>query len=373
MFKSERVILRINGVDWEGWKSVQITRSVEAIAGGFSLGLTDRWSYDSQPLPIAAGMSCQILAGDAPLIDGFVDKVSHSFSATDHGITVEGRDKSGDLVDCAAVHSPGQWKGLKADQLASIFAQPFGVAVHSDAAVGGPFATYQLKPGEKALDALRRVCKQRELLALPNGKGDIVLAKLGQNTCPTSLVQGKNLLTMQANFDASQRHSHYIVQGQKKGTDKNFGAACSVKGSVEDNEITRYRPMMLRAAEQGDVSYMRKRALWERTIRRAKGTSVKVTVQGWRMGDGQLWPLGWLVPVNIPYMGIDQTLLIAKVTLTKGMEGTRAELELKDKDAFAPEPEKPEGKGGGGSSDLSLFVKQSQEVKARGEVLQGAL
>lgn len=374
MNKPENIILRIDGIDWKGWKSCQITRTVEAIAGGFALGLTDRWVQGQEALPIAAGAQCEIFAGSDSLIAGYVDKVSHNLSATDHGITIEGRDKSADIVDCGAIHSPGQWTNATVGELASILAKPFGVPVTVQGDVGGPFPSFKLEVGETALDAVKRALKQRELLALPDGKGGIVLAKFGQVTMSTVLEQGKNVLKCSSTFDAKERFSEYVVQGQKQGNNKEFGAACSVMGRVTDAAVQRYRPKVLRADQQGDAAYMRKRAVWEKTTRAAKSTSVHVTVQGWRSDDGQLWQIGHKVRAKLPYLYIDQELLIAKTVFTKSSSGTVCEMDLKDPDAYLQEPVKPKKGGeGAGNAGFELYVQQSRTAAASGQAMKGAL
>lgn len=368
--RTENVTLRIEGVNWKGWTSCQITRSVDAIAGGFALGLTDRWEPGQRAMPLAAGMRCELLSACGsgavtPLISGFIDKTTFSLSATSHAVTVEGRDASGDLVDCAAVHRPGQWLRLDAAQLAAVLGQPFGVSVATAGGVnlGGVFGTFKIEPGESAFDALSRALKQRELLCLPDGRGGLVLTKIGQDKASTALIQGVNILSASATFDLGERYSDYIVQGQRQGTDAAYGAACSVRGETRDEGVPRYRPYLLRAAQQGDAAYMRKRAVWEKTLRAAKSTAVNVAVQGWRQDDGTLWPLGALVDCELPWLGIAQELCITRLVLSKTVQGgTTAQLELKDPDAFQPEPDTPGGSGGGGTG-IGVLVKKSEEAK----------
>lgn len=370
--RTEHVTLRIEGVDWKGWTSCQITRSVDAIAGGFALGLTDRWEPGQRAMPLAAGMRCELLSScgsgaPTPLISGFIDKTGFSLSAASHSVTAEGRDASGDLVDCAAVHSPGQWLRLDAAQLAAILGRPFGVAVSVAAGVnpGGVFPSFKVEPGESAFDALARALKQRELLCLPDGRGGLVLTKIAQEKASTALIQGVNILSASATFDLGERYSDYIVQGQRQGSDAAYAAACSVRGETRDEGVTRYRPCVLRAEQQGDAASMRKRAVWEKTLRAAKSTAVTLTVQGWRQDNGALWPLGGLVDCELPWLGIAQELCITRLVLGRdARSGTTARLELKDPDAFQPEPDAPGGKNGaGGGTDIGVLVRKAEEAK----------
>jgi len=100
------IILRIDGVDWAYWKSMEITRQMDAIAGAFSISLADRWIDGAQALPIASGMECEVLIGRDPVIKGYIDRSNPSFSATDHGISITGRDKASWLVPNGTAITP---------------------------------------------------------------------------------------------------------------------------------------------------------------------------------------------------------------------------------------------------------------------------
>lgn len=365
------ITLTVGGVDWTGWESIQASRSVDAMAGAFSLGLADRVQHGGSSLPLAPGMECVLSCGSDTLVSGFIDSVSQSLDAGRHGITVSGRDRSADLVDASAVHMPGSWKGASLMDICMALCSHFGIAVTLEGNQGQPFTAFQIQPGESVAEAMQRLLKQRELVAMPDGQGGIRLAKLARETLSTVLREGVNVLSASVTCDASERFSEYIVTGQKQGTDKEFGKACSVKAKVTDEQIPRYRPLVIRASQQGGMAYMRQRAQWEMTTRRADGTSVQITVQGWRDSAGKLWAPGVLVPVHVPTLGISQSLLIGEVTWTRDSGGTTTQLTLKDPAAWQPEPEEPKKNTGSGSStDWDLYVKQAEKAKAEGQKVQ---
>ena len=190
----EKLSLRIGGVNWEGWKSAEISRQMDAVCSEFALGLSDRWRHGDGAMPLAAGMPMELLVGEDSAVVGYLDKVDFSLGTSDHAINVSGRDKTCDLVDCAAIHSPGSWKNLDALALAKILAEPFGVEVSSETDVGEPFDSFKLEEGETAFDAIDRILKEREILALPDGRGGLKLAKLAPKKSGTALAQGVNVL-----------------------------------------------------------------------------------------------------------------------------------------------------------------------------------
>lgn len=369
------ITLRIDGVDWSHWQSVEVTRQVDAIAGTFSLAIVERWGNADggmQSMPLSAGLPCELLIGQDPVISGYVDKVSPSFSAGAHGITVTGRDKSADLVDCAAIHKPGQWAGLTCAGLAAYLAAPFGVSVLSEGDVGAPFASFKLEEGEKAFDALDRALKQREVFACPDGKGGIVLLKIGSRDAQGKLQQGVNILQASLEADMAERFSDYVVQGQQPGNDQQWGlAASAVTASVRDKAVTRYRPMLIRPENSVDAASARQRAAWECAVRAGRAVTVSVTVQGFRQlgagaeQSGPLWDINAMCDVDIPYLRLSQRLLISKVTFKRDLaSGSTTRLELRDPAAFKPEPKKTKSSGGAGAFG-KLNVEQEMDIQQR--------
>lgn len=364
------LILQINGVDWTGWTSCEFTAQVDAIAASFSVTATDPWADGARVLPIAAGMECQIFI-DKPvqanrLLTGYIDKVSPSFSASDHGVTISGRSKSADMVDCSAVQQPGHWIGLDVFQLGTELAKPFGITVQKlpGADMGAPFPSFKLEQGETAFEAFNRALKQREILACSSSNGGIFLLEAGAFESTTALVQGENILSASADFDLTDRFSHYLAQGQQPGNDDVYGlAACAVAGNARDAAVTRYRPLIIRPSSNVDAAGARQYAAWESTVRAARSVTVSVTVQGFRQADGSFWSENALTEVDIPYLYLRQKLLISKRTFRQDAQGgSLTVLELKDPKAFTPEP-KTQASGAGSAKDAPIEAEKDLQTR----------
>ncbi|MBU1229560.1 MAG: phage tail protein [Proteobacteria bacterium] len=376
---SEIVSLKIGGLAWKGWEDVTITRAVDAVSGSFEVALADRWSHDETVLPIAATMPVSILtrASDTPgaqadqLIRGYIDQAKPAFGATDHKIAISGRDASADLVDCAAVHKPGEWKNLTCSRLAEILAAPFGVAVRCEASEGAAIPVHKIEPGETAWECLERALRQRELLAMPDSRGGILINAIGTGRATTALVQGQNILSASADYDAKGRYSEYRVLAQNKGTDDEHGdAVAAVLGISRDETMGRYRPKVITGEAPKDKATAQRRADWENSVCAGRSASVEVTVQGWRQGDGTLWPLNAMCRAVIPYLFLDQDLMIGKVVHKLGSGGTTTTLTLRSPLAYAQEFEKhlkadKGGKGGGKGDLLTGAVELSKDEQAR--------
>lgn len=334
------VVLTVNGNDYGGWKSVRISLGMEQVAGTFDLSVSERWPGQPEAWPIMPGDECRVsIATDQKtvVITGYVDDVNISYDAGSHTIQVTGRDKTGDLVDCSAIHKTGQWSGSALEQIAADICRPFGIAAKRTANTGARFGKFALQEAETAWEALERAAKMRGVLMMSDGQGSLVITRAGTNRIGTALVKGENILAASGQFSHKDRYSKYIIKGQSPGTD--FSSAehnTATKATATDDALEkrkRYRPLIV-IAEQGDGSTYADRAKWERNVRAGRASRVTYTVAGWTHAEG-LWLPNNLVAVQDDLVGISRDLIIAAVTysLEEG-SGSRTELQLCRPEAF---------------------------------------
>lgn len=352
------VELLIDGQIFAGWESASVTTAMDACAGAFNLTVSDRWSGRDQPWQIEPGDKAEIRVGGETLITGYVDVVRPDFSASAHSITVQGRDKSGDLVDCSAVHSPDEWKSIGLLALAQALCAPFGISVKAEVDLGAPLSLVKLQHGESVLEAIGRHAKMRKVLVMPDGKGGILLTRTSKISATARLAQGENILSASGELDWSERFSTYIVKGQagyKAETDGETEA--HTMATADDAYVDRYRPLVIVADTEATNATAKERATWEANSRLGQSTKAKVTVQGWRQSEGgPLWRPNQLVMVASEWLQIDGELLIRQVTFNKSASGTMTELDLVSPQAYEPEP--PDG-------------KQSKKCKKKGKKAKG--
>jgi prophage tail gpP-like protein len=358
------VQLTVNGRSYAGWTSARVTRSVEAIAGSFSVSVSERWDGAAEPWPIVDGDECTLALDGTVLITGYVDTRSHSFAAQSHALSIVGRDKTGDLVDCSAVLSKWEFLQVSVPEFCSQIAAPFGVTVRvqSGLTITEKIAKLTVNPGETAFEVIDRACRMAAVLPIADGRGGLLLtrADLARRTT-TALVEGENILSADASADSTRRYRRYIVSGQSAGSDDIYGAsAAAIKETAEDLGVPRAaRVLLLRPEGAVTRAIAKQRAEWEATVRAARSVPVTVTVQGWQQADGALWPVNALARLKTPRLGIDADLLISEVTYSLSLEaGTTTELKLVRPDAFTPEPVigKKAKKGSSGSLLESLGV-----------------
>lgn len=371
------VILIVNDVKFFGWEDVSIKRSLEAAAGSFSLTVTDRWADLSEPWPVFPGDECTVKIGYDTIITGYVDDVEIELSPGTHRMTINGRDRTADIVDCSAAAKPGEWRNKTIIDIAKDLCTPLGVRVIDRVNIAAekvgsaetrtitpdekpvklnwamidhgvtstpakkPYTVtekvFRIQPGETVFEALERAAKGRRLLMPSSPDGCLVFTRSGVDRLNFTLKEGVNIKAITASFSNKERYSKYVVEGQQSGEGQ---ATKGIYARAEDSTIKRYRPLVIIAEENATQAYATERAAWEAKIRAARSSVATVKVQGFRNPAGALWNVNTLVQVDSPSTRINAELLISDVEYKLDQsEGTTTTLTLKRKDAFSDEVE----------------------------------
>lgn len=338
---------------YTGWTEITVTRSIEEVSGQFQLGLT-RTRADKD-VPLKEGQPCRVDINGQVIISGYIDSMDRTIDAETRTIIAEGRDKTGDLVDCAARYKSGQWRSATLETIARDLCQPFGVGVVwavSTEAAEKPFRVWKVEPGETVFDNLARAARHRGVMVNSNATGDLVFTTAGTERIET-LRFGENIKYINIRSSWSERFSDYIVLGSSTagglwGDEQTAQQSSRVRVDMTDTEITRYRPTVIIADSNQRADESRTRADWERRRAMAHGQPVTVEVVDWLTRDKTLWMPNRLVVLDVPDEGYaERELLIVQMELSLTNDGgTTTRLTLMPAAGF-DEPAQKEGNANG--------------------------
>lgn len=352
----EIVRLGVDGVEYGGWKDVAITRSIETLANSFDLRLSEKWFDPAQVRPIAAGDACTVSISGETVISGWLDDDNPELDDGLHEVRAAGRDTTGDLVDCSAVHRPGEWRGRTALQLVSALCAPFGIPVSASVDVGKTFSVFKLNEGESVFEAIERICNARALLAVADGKGGLLLMRSGANArrIEAPLVEGVNIKRIAGINSMVERYSEITVKGQQTQLDGMTPEQAAGPSAVaRDPFVKRYRPLLIVADEESDGLTAAQRARWEASIRAGRARKAEITVRGWRNETGELWVPNTIIPVRAPTVRVDTEMLIVTVRLEHGEYGELATLGVCRPEAYDLVAIEEKQKKGGAGDELT--------------------
>lgn len=326
------VEVSVAGVRYSGWQRGSIQLTMGELANNFDLEyvasgkrMADRALYPGDEVDVR-------VAGES-VLRGYVDTTDDEDAAEDLKLRVGGRSKTCDLVDCSA---PTQgFSNQTAVQIAAAIAKPFGVVVRGEGDPGAPLPRFSVQKGETCSDAILRATQARGLYPFTVG-GDLVVARAGALRSTTRLQRGKAPLLRTARSDSwYSRYSEYVFRGQIRSTDVVYGkAASTLKTSVLDPEINRFRPLLIQVEAHGPGD-LKTRAEVARNQRIGGGQRVTATVLGLVDADGKPWRPNVLVDIDNPVLGLKSTLLVSVVRMRFGEDGgDETELELVPLEAY---------------------------------------
>lgn len=329
----DAVTLFIDGVVFEGFEDIKITRELNAAASDFEAKITDKWKATVEPWRIRPGQSAHIHIGKKSVFTGWVDTVDASVSSNARDVTIRGRSKTADLVDCSIL-GDNSYTGLTLKEFATKIMSPFGLTPVFLNDAGDVFQSIVIQQGETAFAALDRLARQRKFVLYPSTEGNLVFSKAGAANAPTPLTQGVNVKSGRSTYDFTNRFSKYVAkaQGLSAGLASDLGIS-QVLGEATDAGITRYRPKVVISESTSDGGAIEDRAAFEAALKKAQSLKVEVEVQGWFQSSGELWDINQFVRCDIGFLGVKRQMLTKKITYNKNA-GTTAQIELCFPDSF---------------------------------------
>lgn len=335
----------IGGRRLSGWQSARVTRGIERCPSDFEISMTELYPGQARALVMQAGDPCQVLLGSDLVITGYVDRFVPSIEERAHVITVQGRSKSEDLVDCSAEWPGGQIAGSSALEIATKLAQPYGIKITAAVDTGAPIPQFNLTIGETAYAIIERICRYRGLLFYDLPDGTLSLAQAGNGKMASGLVQARNIQRAVFTNSADQRFSTYDAFLQSMDTLVDLGNGGNLFFTASDAGMKRHRQRDIVAEGNGvGLDVAKQRALWECARRAGRSFRIDATVDSWRDVAGTLWTPNFTIPVDAPILKVPTPAALAspwtigEVTYRKDAQGTRADLVIMPRNAFLPEP-----------------------------------
>ena len=338
-----RVTLTVGGLEYGGWKSVEITADLERQFRTFKLNITWQWPGQTVDKRIQPGDACEVRIGQDLVLTGYVFKAPISYDGRQISLSIEGSSCTQDLVDCAATNRPNQWHEQSLLSIVEALAITYKVFVVSEIPETARLSSHTIVPGETVFQSIDRLLTLFRVFSTDDAQGRLVLARPGSGgRASDALELGKNILSANAPMDYSQVFSEYRVIGQQKGTDKKSGAAVSEVESVSaDLSYKRRRVTVINEGMQINPDLALQRANWESATRVGKAKATTYQVQGWRQSNGDLWRHNTLVRVKDPVLGFDDDMLISKVTYSLSAQGSITTLQVAPPHTFDANPEPP--------------------------------
>jgi len=343
------ITLEVGGRRYNNFTEVNIERALDAISGVFYFQAASDYKL---PFPIPRGQAVKVYVNDSQVITGYVDRIKVSYDSNTHTISIEGRDKTADIVDSKVDHkiefvAPISLEDIATQTLAAIGATD--VSVINKVEGLEPFLKGDLisaNIGQSAFDFLDMYAKKKQVITTTDGLGNLVFSRASTVSTDVQLnnIVGGTLNTIKSasvSYDDSERFNEYTFYSQgNPGGDKDVGESSKQltdrTGTYTDPEVRTSRQYHEVSESSSKEATLDDRAKWEGQIRKAKSFRYNCTVVGHSPVDsGEAYTPNTLVRVKDDFADVNDELLLFKVTSrVSSSGGSTTDLEMLTKEAF---------------------------------------
>jgi prophage tail gpP-like protein len=329
--QTETVTVVVGNQRYDSWISVNVRGSVKEAARSIKLVVAAEFGADQVAQAFKDQTPIAAYAGSDLIFTGYVDDLQPELGPDGPStITISGRSKGADAIDCSADHTKPDYVGKTLHEIAKD-QDVFGIGFTTDTKFD-PIDRFRFNPGESLFRGLEILARDHgvTLAGQPDGGVKFTTAGAVPPRQPGFLAQGVNIQRGSSSHNSANRHSNVHVHGQSyKGVGKQNTA---IDAEAKDKTVKRVRPVHVLHKGHATDKRVKKHAEHRRNREAGGGLTAIITTPGWRDETGALWTPGNKVWVSSPFLMISQDMLIeAADYLQDGeQEGTRVVLNLVD-------------------------------------------
>ena len=303
-----KIELKIADRRYKGWENVTVSKSMQSIAHTFAMDI-----YAGDVVAVNDDDIVQILVDDKVFLTGYLDSINLGISDKKKPLSITGRSKAGDLIDCN-IEINKQYINQTPKQIISDLAKPFGIEVSSTLKLK-PLAIFKTMVGETYFNAINRLCKQTNTLPISDNYGNLQIVKNEQTESSIVLKDG----------DFKELNYPKILSSRfSKYTYKKEGIVVDVTdGSVSDDTVKRFRPFVEVNGEDKDNIDMAK---WKMNHNKVDEVSLNAKVTDWDLEINTV--------VKLETEIVSNSFLLKDIVYRKGNSGTTSDLVLASKDSY---------------------------------------
>lgn len=352
--QTEVVFVMVNGVRYTSFIRAQVRAGYKEAARAFEITAAAEPNGAVTAAIFRAGAEVKVFASGDLLMAGYVDQYDPHLSAREARIRVTGRSKSSDLIDSDADHTTGFFENKTPQEIGAELAKGYGATFETDQKLRKVDPSYTLTPGASIYREIEKLARKQGMTLAGTPEGNIRITKPnGSLRHAGGLFQGQNILVGNASHNWSNRHSKYIIKGQRPIG--HGSRRLHLVAKAEDTKVNRKRVKSVVHDDDGSIDDLKGRAKNRRDRAAGEALKASISVQGFRDQAGMIWTPGALVWTESEFLNIAQDMLIEAVDYAQGPEGSISLLSLTDPRAFG-------GKGGKGNKSGAEWQSDDKDA-----------
>jgi len=319
--------LIVSGQMFQDWESVYVQHRWQEGWPTFRFTAAEgaKQPFEYAKLQFKPGDQCQIVLGNQLAVTGIITQRQVGYAGTEHGVQLSGVGKQW-AASTSSVPSDNNQNNF--DNMNAVAA---GKKVVSS--VGGnlkiigvvdptPFERLQSQPGELVWDFLDRVARMKGASLGSDHFGNLLLIGKHHHGISQELIEGKNILKMQAVFSIEQMYGLYKLTGQYRVEEnKSMNAVAHVQARAYGAKNIGRQIEYVTEQPNETPAQAQKRVNYEALYSDGTQLTCHVTVQGWLRDGYNLWRCGDNVSIYSPMVPINLGMKIKTATFTQDSKG----------------------------------------------------
>lgn len=296
--QQETVTVIVDGMRYEFWKDVTITRTRENnVVSECVVTLTEIGDshHGFETMRFKLDQPAQVYLGDTKVIDGVIAVRQASFTANERGLQITILSNVQHAVVSTVETKPGQFKDQTLEQMANSVLAPHGISFkYSNGTPDGAdmkFGRINLWKGETVFNFIERLARHVNVQLVDDSDGNLVgLRATGNEPVIAELREGYNIKSARAVLrddyavGKTEANSHSSGNDFENGNKVRDRAAEATNSAAPQNRISSFI-----CEEAVGKQGCQMRAEREMTQNLATTIDVSVVVRGWFTDDGTPW------------------------------------------------------------------------------------
>lgn len=294
-----KVTLKIGTEELSGFQGLQIVRSIDTIANGYSFSLPwDPTEKNKERFKPYAVRIISVWSDKTKLITGYIEKATFSTSADGKVLNIQGRSASGTLIDWSA-GPPFQFENTTFNnlnkELYNNYDPSAGVGVAYTSPDTPPIPQITIEPGDTFERVISPIASAHGLWARPDADGRLEYLKISSTQKAIgALIEGTSpVKSITTDHDVTKRFSRYMAIGASEGEPETTAEVSDYEAlglAVRGRNIQEIKQQ---TTDINDAAkFARSRAIID-------SYSCEVEVDGWHY-NGHLWTPGEIITVQAP-------------------------------------------------------------------------
>lgn len=333
MDKLHSLFVKIDQYQISDWESFSIEKSLSTLCGKFEFKMSS--ALFKKGINFYNGKKIEIYINGIIFMTGYIENFEISLTESEYQISISGREKTCDIIDCNNVLDKNVWYNQTLLTIAKYLCDPFEIDVVTSLQMQ-KINYAAIEDSETVFDFLLKLAKQQNVRLNTLQNGNIEIVNTQSNI--THYFELSEVTNSKINGSLEDRYSNYVCKSQytNNSGDPWEEKSIFINKKATDENVLRYRSKVFSESNM-TATECQKYANWEAQNRAAKSTKFSFSYPAWTK-DGKFISMGDLIHFEGSVINLSDTMIVDTISYKLDTDNYNISISLLDKILFNANP-----------------------------------